>query len=210
MTEPEIMRLIVAMATALPREWSFLTKPQQQATAATYCRMLGDIPYAVGRAAVEGLIATSSRMPTIADVRAAALELLHGATTAGGEAWEAVRKAIQACGRVRTPGVDFTWRDPVTARCVEAMGWAELCASELQAADRKQFIDLYDRLAREHRREQNTSQLPATRDLLALASGEVKNATRAALSAPAPQIAARGLLGPAAFPFHQLIEGETP
>lgn len=183
MTPAQVQRLILAMTTALPRDWSFLSKPQQEATEATYHRMLADLPYDAARVGVELLLATATRMPTIAEIRDATIGAQVGSVRPGADAWGAVRKAIEGEGAGRRPGVDFVFADSVTARCVDRLGWRELCAGENKAADRSQFVKLYDQLAAELRREQNISALPATRAYRALASGSATGTAAQGLDA---------------------------
>lgn len=178
MTEVECRRLILAMTTTLPREWSFLTKEQQAATEAAYVRMLSDLPYDAARAAVERLLATSETMPKVATIRAATLDALHGHVIAGGSAWGSVRALRTYRDRDDLEGVD-----PIALHICELYGWIEtrtlwrngadvaqwhVVTGDNETADRARFIELYDRLAREQRSGLNTSQLPAAREFRAL------------------------------------------
>jgi hypothetical protein len=167
------------MTTTLPREWSFLAKPQQKATERMYCKLLRDIPFAVGYTATEQLLATAKRMPTPADIREVAMQLMHGDVKPGGEAWGGVVKAIEREGISRTPGKDFIFADSITAKCVASLSWKELCRSDNRTADRARFIELYDQLARTYRREQNVSQLPAAQRFRALQAAQTKSLTDA-------------------------------
>lgn len=175
MTEAQVRDLIVKMTAALPRDWSFLTKEQQGATEAIYVRMLADLPWFAARAAVESLLSTAKNMPTIAEVRAATLNAMHGNVRAGGDGWGDVRKAISRYGMNRTP----EFADPVVARVVRALGWRELCQSESDVSDRARFIELYDRFAREQRHEANVSQLPAAQRLRAIQAAQPQIASGA-------------------------------
>jgi hypothetical protein len=130
-------------------------------TSAVYERMLADLDYPAANAAVERLLATGKFMPSVAEIRETALALSVGERKPGGEAWGTVMRAISREGVYRVPGKDFVFSDPVIARCVSALGWEELCNSELQAADRARFIELYDQLAVNERRKQLSEALPA-------------------------------------------------
>lgn len=178
MTEREALKLIAVMTAALPREWSFLTPDQRKDTTGIYTRMLADLPYAAANAAVESLLATATRMPTIAEVRESTLRALHGSVRAGGDAWGDVRKLAA----YRNVG-DISGVDALVLRACERMGWirqrtllrggAEIQqwhveTGEHEPSDRAQFIALYDKLASEERREQNVYQLPAAQRFRAL------------------------------------------
>lgn len=138
-------------------------------TSAVYENLLEDLEYYAANAAIEGLIATAKFMPTIAEIREAALAMSVGARKAGGEAWGDVMRLIARYGARR---YDIGWKapvaDPVAERAVDALGWVSLCDSENQVADRARFIELYDQLAIRHRHEQLSSSLPAAAHYRAL------------------------------------------
>lgn len=178
MTDAEARKLIAVMTAALPREWSFLSAEQQQATRDVYSRMLADLPYPAANAAVESLLATATRMPTIADVRAATLTTIAGHVRPGGDAWGDVRALATYRDDGNTAGID-----PTALKVCERYGWIakrtltrggkdiqQWCVTtgENEAADRARFIELYDQLARVARHEQNVSQLPAAQRYRAL------------------------------------------
>ena len=190
MTEPEVLKLVAVMTAALPREWSFLTKDQQKATERIYVRMFADLPYPAANAAVEALLATSTKMPTIAEVREATLSVMRGDVRAGGDAWGDVRKLAV----YRNVG-DVSDVDPIVLHVCKAMGWIahrtivrggadvlqwHVALGENEAADRARFIELYDHHAHAQRREHNVSQLPAAQRYRALeAAQHTTDATRA-------------------------------
>lgn len=155
MTDSETARIVAVLMASFPHNRA------TPATSSAYENMLRDLEYGAVNAAISKLLATCKFMPTIAEIREAALSLAQGEIKPGGEAWGSVLKAIRASGVHRTPGADFTFADPVTAKCVALLNWAELCNSENTAADRARFIELYDRLAKTHRIEQLSGSLPA-------------------------------------------------
>lgn len=162
MTEAEVRKLVAVLLGAFPAS---RTTPE---TAMVYERMLKDLDYPAANAAVERLLATCKFMPTVAEIRETALTLSSGEQMPGGEAWGSVLAAIGGAGVYRVPGKDFQFRDPVTAQCVRALGWEELCNSENSSADRARFIELYDKLASQHRRKQLSECLPAMQRYRAL------------------------------------------
>ncbi|HEU4727652.1 MAG TPA: replicative helicase loader/inhibitor [Kofleriaceae bacterium] len=147
-------------------------------TVGVYERMLADLDYAAAQAAVERLIATARFLPTVAEIRDAALTMHAGETRPGGDAWGDVLRAIGRYGYARTPGMDFQFADPVIAECVRAMNWRELCVSENQQADRARFIELYDKLAAQGRRKQLSESLPAAQRLRSLQAAERQDQER--------------------------------
>ncbi len=155
MNQAEAKKLVAVLLGAFPQSRI------SQMTPEIYERMLADLDYPAANAAVERLLATAKFMPTIAEIRETALAIAVGEQKPGGSAWGGVLKAISAEGVYRVPGKDFVFSDPVTARCVAALGWENLCNSENQAADRARFIELYERLAVHERRKQLSEGLPA-------------------------------------------------
>lgn len=176
MTQSECAKIVAVLLAAFPNA-KVTTK-----TSEVYERMLLDQEYPVVNAAVERLLATSRFMPTIAEIRDACLDLSTGERKAGGEAWGELLKAISRNGIYRSPGVDFVFTDPVVGRCVESMGWTNLCNSENAVADRARFIELYDKLAIGERRQRNAGALPAAQRLNSLTEADGDAASAQATS----------------------------
>lgn len=173
MTELESAKIVAVLLAAFP------SAKTTSGTEALYESMLLPLEYAVVNAAVASIIATTRfpTLPTVGEIRATCLELQAGPRRAGGDAWGEVRRAIQTKGAYRMPGRDLEFSEPLTARAVDALGWQELCLSEMQSADRARFIELYEQLATSARKESATSQLPAVkayRELQAARRGEVQ------------------------------------
>jgi hypothetical protein len=158
----EVKKLVAVLIAAFP------AGKITDETVGVYERMLGDLDYPAANAAVERLLATSKWLPTVAEIREAALTLNTGEIRAGGEAWGEVITAIGRHGRNRLPGKDFQFGDPIVAECVAALKWRELCDSDNQVADRARFVELYDQLAARHRRSQLSESLPAMQRFRAL------------------------------------------
>lgn len=134
--------------------------------------LIGDLEYAHVNAALRALLQTSSWAPTPADVRRAALEIARGPGKTGAEAWGWVLRAVSRWGAYRSPGVDFDVPDPVTARVVAALGWQSLCLSENAVADRARFIEAYDAMAQQDRREAQSPVLQVAREHRAVTAGD--------------------------------------
>lgn len=159
MTEVEASVLVTMLVTAFPNEWRWLEPEQQKASRALYRRMMLDLDATICGAAVQRLIATVSKMPSIAKIREGCAMQLDGRASRGGEAWGVVLKLIGRWGVHREPGIDFEILDPTAARCVQAFGWRELCSSENQVADRARFIELYEQLALQAHEDRAVAQL---------------------------------------------------
>lgn len=144
-----------------------LDYPGETFPGALWDRMLADLDYALVNAAVDRHTATSRFPPTPAAIREAALAVAVGEVRPGADAWADVLAAIGRFGRYRSPGVDFDFGDQVLDACVTPAIWRELCDGENRTADRARFIELYDKAAATHRRQQLTGSLPAIRQLAA-------------------------------------------
>ncbi len=114
-----------------------------------YAAGLMDLDFDVAHAAVIRIVHTSKFLPTVAEIREAAGVIKHGNRRAGAEAWGEVIAKIRRFGSYRTPGIEFYFEDPITARVVKALNWAELCSGEGSQimADRARFIDAYDQIS---------------------------------------------------------------
>lgn len=162
MTDLQAKRLVAALAAAFPN--NKLTDDSMR----VYVRMLADLDFEATNAGIARLVATAKFPPTIAEIRESTKTMESGDVRAGGEAWGDLLKAISRRGRNRQPGQDFVFDDPVVAEVVAALNWRELCDSENQEADRARFIQLYDKLAANRRRSEQSESLPAVRRYRAL------------------------------------------
>lgn len=147
--------------------------PQAQfgpASSALYERELADLDESLALAAVQRLVRTSKWLPTVAEVRAAAVDVQQGPRRLGAEAWGDVLEAIRRTGAYR-PAPRFA--DPKTAECVRLLGWLALCRGSNEAADRARFIELYDGLQERARADVVAGRAlpPASSPVLPLTAG---------------------------------------
>lgn len=163
MKQNEAARLVAVLIVSYPTQGGKLGEGQQVKMAEVFADALGDLSYEACNTALRVLIQTRQFMPSVSEIRSTVLDLQRGPVRAGGDAWGSVLRAIREKGVYRTPGVDFQFQDSTTARCVSALGWTELCNSENVVADRARFIELYDKLATETRRELQAPALAAAR-----------------------------------------------
>lgn len=128
--------------------------PNQQVMELWY-RELQDIPFPVAEAALRKWVATNKWSPTIAELRAMTVDVAEGERLTWGEAWERAVDAIRRYGSYR-PQEALASLDPLTRRCVQNLGYRELCASENPMADRANFRMIFETL---DKREQTEKQL---------------------------------------------------
>lgn len=139
----------MALRTYFPREQIL---PNQQAMELWY-RELQDIPYEVAEAGLRQWVSTNKWSPSIADIREMATTIQRGSIPDWGEGWEQVTKAIRQYGTYRIPEAMETF-DPLTRKCVERLGFKNLCMSENVTADRANFRMVYEQLAEREKKDQ--------------------------------------------------------
>lgn len=158
MNRSDAAKLVAVLVSAYPQQSARLDAQRLDAMVSSFAALLGDLTYEQANGALTVLVQTRAWMPSVADLRAAVLELARGPVKTGAEAWGSVLRAIGREGYDRVPGRDFVFADPVTAQVVAALGWASLCNSENPTADRARFIEAYDQIAANARR---AAQAPA-------------------------------------------------
>lgn len=152
MNKEEFALFSDALRTFYPKE---AILPNVQAMELWY-RELQDIPYTVAEATLRKWVATNKWSPSIAEIREMAATVCHGDPMTWGESWELARKAIRKYGFYR-PQEALDSLDPLTRRCVESLGFRELCMSDNEVADRANFRMVFETM---QKREQYEKQLP--------------------------------------------------
>ena len=153
MTEDQTRDLLRLLAAAYPAQRQRMTADDVRAMAAVYAAGLADLDVERVSAAVNRLVKTSRWIPTIAEIREAAVDVAHGARLPGGEAWGRCIALIRRYGSHRWPAIDFSVDDPILLATIRSLGWLDLCQSDNPHADRARFIELYDQLAERARKE---------------------------------------------------------
>lgn len=179
MTVDESIQAVKLILASYPSQRQRMSAEDIRGMYSTYAVGVIDLPFDIVSLGITKLVKTSKWMPTIAEIRGAAVTTRDGRAREGAEGWGDVRAAIDKYGSYRVPGKDFEFCDPLVDRAVHAIGWRELCLSEFQISDRKWFIELYEQLA-EHDAIDRVSGMPPTKQAL-------PNGTR---SMPTPQIEA--------------------
>lgn len=149
MTKQEFAQFCMAMRTYFSKE-NLL--PNNEAMALWY-RELQDIPFPVAEAVLRKWVATNKWSPSIAEIRAEAATIQHGETADWGECWEKVLKAIKRYGSYNV-GAAMDSFDPLTRKCVERLGFRDLCLSENIMADRANFRMIFEQLAESEKTSQ--------------------------------------------------------
>lgn len=152
MDRKEFSAFAMALKTFYPREQLL---PNEQAMQLWYAQ-LRDIPDEVAQLALHKWVATNKWPPTIAEIRETAANITHGDSLTWGEAWERALTAVRRFGSYnKAAALDSL--DPLTRRCVENIGYMELCVSENIMVERAHFQRIFDVYSK---RENTRQQLP--------------------------------------------------
>ena len=139
MTRQEFATFAMALKTYYPRE----TLLPNQAAMELWFRELEDIPYKVAEATLRKWVATNKWSPSIAEIRELSSTIQYGEQMTWGEAWEKALNAVRRYGSYnRQKALDSL--DPLTRKCVENIGYLELCMSENIMVERAHFQRIFE------------------------------------------------------------------
>lgn len=153
MDRKEFAMYAMALKTYYPKEGLL---PNNQAMELWY-KQLQDIPYELASVALDKWVATNKWSPTIAEIREMTVSITQGETPDWGEGWEQVLRAIRRYGSYDQASA-MEMLDDITRKCVERLGYRNLCMSENINQDRANFRMLYEQIAERKKKE---SVLPA-------------------------------------------------
>ena len=157
-----------AIRTFYPKEQIL---PNQQAMELWY-RELQDIPYGVAEAGLRQWVSTNKWSPTIADIREFASVVQNGSIPDWGDGWEQVIMAIRKFGSYRIEEAMESF-DPITRKCVERLGFRNICMSENITSDRANFRMIFEQL-QERTKKENQLSLPLKELIQGIQQNEVK------------------------------------
>ena len=118
--------------------------------------LLKDIPYEVLNVAIQKYMMTNKFAPTIADLRELASEVTQGQISDWGDGWEQVLRAIREHGMYDVRAA-LNSMDDITRKCVERLGFREICMSTNIAVERANFRTLYETLANRQKEDSKLS-----------------------------------------------------
>lgn len=161
MTEQEFGQFAAALRTYYSRE---AILPNRQAMELWYLQ-LQDIPFPVAEAVLNKWVATNKWSPSIADLREGVAEIQRGGQAPDwGEGWNQAMNAIRKYGSYDEESA-LASLPVLTRETVRRLGYKALCLSENQVADRANFRQVYEILAK---RQAETDRIPiAVRETLA-------------------------------------------
>lgn len=118
--------------------------------------LLGDLPYEVCSVAAQKYMLTNKFPPTVAEIREMCAGVVNGDPLTWGESWERALNAVRKYGSYnKTEALNSL--DSITRKCVESIGYMELCMSENIMVERAHFQKIFEVFSK---REQTEKQMP--------------------------------------------------
>ena len=118
--------------------------------------LVGDLPYEVCSVAIKKYMLTNKFPPTVAEIRELASNVVNGDQLNWGEAWERAMTAVRRYGSYNQVEA-MNSLDPLTRKCVDSIGFMQLCMSENIMVERAHFQKIFEIFAK---REQTDRQIP--------------------------------------------------
>lgn len=150
MTEPEVAELLGILVAAYPNQQ---INPQ---TVSVYTMALADLDAGEALQAVRRILAESRFFPTIAEIRQDVTRA-RVALPSAEEAWGEVHRKIKDVGAYGDP----EWSSPALQQTVRAIGWRELCLTELDDLNttRAHFFRTFNAYRERTLRDENLASL---------------------------------------------------
>ena len=153
MDKKEFATFAMALKTYYPREQLL---PNQQAMELWF-RELCDIPFDVAEMSLRKWVSMNKWSPSIADIREMTSGIVNGDPMSWGESWEKALGAVRKYGSYNK-GKALESLDPITRKCVESIGYLELCMSENIMVDRAHYQRIFEVYSK---REQTNQRIAA-------------------------------------------------
>lgn len=118
--------------------------------------LMGDLPYEVCSVAAQKYMLTNKFPPTVAELREMAANAVNGDPLTWGESWERALNSVRKYGSYNKQAA-LDSLDPLTRKCVESIGYMQLCMSENIMVERAHFQKIFEVFAK---REQTEKQIP--------------------------------------------------
>lgn len=152
MTKDEFKVLVKGMK-AIYSQPTFI--PDQDAFNMWYA-LMGDLSYEVCSVAIKKYMLTNKFPPTVAEIRELCSGVVNGDPLTWGESWERALNAVRRFGSYNQKAA-LESLDPLTRKCVESVGFLELCMSENIMVERAHYQKIFEVYAK---REQTEKQIP--------------------------------------------------
>ena len=140
------MKAVYAQPTFIPDQDAFQM----------WFALMGDLPYDVCQVAIQKYMLTNKFPPTGAEIRELAASITSGDPMTWGESWERALAAVRRFGSYGKVEA-MASLDPITRKCVESIGYMELCMSENIMVERAHYQKIFEVYSK---REQVDRQMP--------------------------------------------------
>jgi hypothetical protein len=140
------MKAVYAQATFIPDQDAFNM----------WFALVGDLSYEVCGVAIKKYMLTNKFPPTVAEIRELASGIVNGDPLTWGESWERAMTAVRRYGSYNQVEA-MNSLDPLTRKCVDSIGFMQLCMSENIMVERAHFQKIFEIFAK---REQVDKQIP--------------------------------------------------
>lgn len=141
------MKAVYSQATFIPDQDAFNM----------WFALLQDIPYDVCSVAIRKYMMLNKFPPTVAEIRELAATTVNGDPMSWGESWEKALNAVRRYGSYNQAAA-LESLDPITRKCVESIGYMDLCMSENIMVERAHYQKIFDVFSK---REQTNKQIAA-------------------------------------------------
>lgn len=152
MTRDEFKTLVKGMK-AIYSQPTFI--PDQDAFNIWFA-LMGDLPYEVCNVAIQKYMLTNKFPPTVAEIREMCAGVVNGDPLTWGESWERALNAVRKYGSYNKMEA-LNSLDSLTRKCVESVGYMELCMSENIMVERAHYQKIFEVYSK---REQTEKQMP--------------------------------------------------
>lgn len=169
MTKEEFAKFAMFMKTVYSKD----NVMPNEAAMEIWFRMMKHLPINPVMAALQKWVATNKWPPTIADIIQGVDDITQEKIPSWEEGWKEVCKAIMKYGYTgEEEALDSMSR--ITRRCVINLGWRNLCLSENAIADRANFRNCYEIMAK--RETEDRMLPPALKETISKLMGDKDNA----------------------------------
>lgn len=167
MVRQEFAIWCAALQTYFPRH-NLLPTPEAKNL---WYQELKDLDAGTATAVLRKWVATEKWPPSIAEIRAMALDMVNGPASDWGDGWQEVKEAISRYGWCREKEA-LASLSPAARSAAQRIGWKDICDSENPEALRAQFRQVYQVAAERERQDQLIA--PSTREMIAGITGSMK------------------------------------
>lgn len=169
MTKEDFAKFAMFMKTVYPKD----NVMPNEAAMEIWFRMMKHLPIEPVMAALQKWVVANKWPPTIADIIQGVDDITQRKLPSWEEGWKEVCKAIMKYG-LSSEEEAIDSMSQITRKCVTNLGWRNLCLSENAIADRANFRNCYEIIAK--REAEDRMLPPALKETISKLTGGKDNA----------------------------------